>query len=115
MAFPENNVVLSGNLTRDPEQKGNGPVNLSLANNQRRKDKHTGEYVDDPSFFDVVVWERELAAGLSKGESITVAGRLRQERWEDQTTGQKRSKVVIVANTVAKTIKKPKGEPEIDW
>lgn len=109
----DNQFTVSGNLTRDPEQSGNGPVKLALAWNGRRKDKMTGEWVDDPSYFDVVVWERELATGLAKGESITVTGRLKQERWEDQASGQKRSKVVLVANTLAKTIKKPKGE--VDW
>jgi single-strand DNA-binding protein len=113
MAFPDNNVTLGGNLTKDPEQNGGGPIKLSLAHNARRKDKMTGEWVDDPSFIDVVLWERELGAGLAKGDALTVTGKLKQERWEDKEGG-KRSKVVVVANTIAKTIKKPKAA-EIDW
>lgn len=109
----DNQFVITGNLTRDPEQQGQGPVKVSVAVNRRKKDKMTGEYVDDPSFFDVVVWEREEATSLAKGETVTVTGRLQQERWEDRESGQKRSKVVLVANTIAKTIKKPKSE--VDW
>ena len=112
MSFPDNTVAIGGNLTRDPEQTGGGPVKLALAHNARKKDKMTGEWVDDPSFFDVVLWERELATGLTKGDALTVTGKMKQERWEDPEGG-KRSKVVIVANTVAKTIKMPKGE--VDW
>ena len=48
-----------------------------------------------------------------KGETVTVTGRLKQERWDDKETGKTRSKVALVANTIAKTIKKPKGE--VDW
>lgn len=114
MAF-DNNFVLTGNVVRDPEQHGEGPVKFAVAFNGRKKDRMTGEWVDDPSFFDVICWERELAAGLSKGEAVTLAGKLKQERWEDKQTGQNRSKVVLVADTVARTIKrKPKGQ-EIDW
>jgi single-strand DNA-binding protein len=111
----DNYFTVTGNLTRDPEQSGNGPVRVSVAVNARKKDKMTGEWVDDPSFFDVVVWEREIGAGLTKGETVTVTGRIKQERWQDQQSGENRSKVVLVANTVAKTIKKPKADAEVDW
>lgn len=109
----DNYFTVTGNLTRDPEQSGNGPVKVAIAVNARKKDKMTGEWVDDPSFFDVVVWEREEAASLSKGSTVTVTGRLKQERWDDRETGAKRSKVVLVANTIAMTVKKPKAE--VDW
>ena len=109
----DNTFVITGNQTKDPEQNGNGPVRVSLAVNSRKKDKMTGEWVDDPSFFDVTVWEREEASALVKGETVTVTGRLKQERWDDKETGKTRSKVALVANTIAKTVKKPKGE--VDW
>ena len=55
-----NRVVLTGNLTRDPELRslpsGTSVCNLRIASNTRRKDGSTGEWVDKPNYFDVTVW-----------------------------------------------------------
>src|ERR687894_653332 len=55
-----NRVVLTGNLTRDPELRslpsGMAVCNLRIASNTRRKDNSTGEWVDKPNYFDVTVW-----------------------------------------------------------
>ncbi len=55
-----NRVILTGNLTRDPELRslpsGTAVCNLRLASNSRRKDSSTGEWVEKTNFFDVTVW-----------------------------------------------------------
>lgn len=100
-----NKVVVSGNLTRDPELRTFGEdgkvANLGIAVNRQRFDKTTNEYVNEVSFFDVTVWGNfgALAARkLKKGDSCTIAGRLEQQNWEKD--GEKKSKVVIIAEDV---------------
>jgi single-strand DNA-binding protein len=99
-----NAVALAGNLTRDPELRwtpsGTAVCNLGLAVNRSRKDGD--EWVDVPSFFDITVFagRGELCARkLSKGDQVFVQGRLEQQRWENQE-GEKRSKVVVIAEQV---------------
>jgi len=98
-----NTVVLMGHLTRDPELRytpqGVAVCDFGLAVNRKwtRKD---GEKVDEVAFIDVTAWNRqaELAAEyLKKGRPVLIAGRLAQDRWEDPATGQKRSKLKVVA------------------
>jgi single-strand DNA-binding protein len=102
--FSINTVVISGNLTRDPEFRSlpNGtPVcELGVAVNERIKDE-SGNWTDRPNYFDVTVWGgmgEWAARSLTKGAGVTVEGRLRYEAWEKD--GQKRSKVKIVANSL---------------
>lgn len=102
--FTINTVVVSGNLTRDPEMRSlpNGtPVcELGIAVNDRIKDE-SGNWTDRANFFDVTVWGGMgdwAARTLRKGTGVTVEGRLRYEAWEKD--GQKRSKVKIVANSL---------------
>ena len=98
-----NHVVLVGRLTRDAELKytaaGQAVCKFSIAVNRRRK---TGDqWVDEPNFFDIVVWGRQgesLNQYLVKGKSVGVEGELRQDRW--QQDGQSRSKVEIVASNI---------------
>ena len=101
-----NVVVITGNLTRDPELRhlgsGTAVCKLRVAVNSRRKDGQTGEWVDKPNFFDVTVWGAQgenCANYLSKGRPVAVEGRLDWREWEDQG-GNKRQSVEIIANTV---------------
>jgi single-strand DNA-binding protein len=103
--FNINVVVISGNLTRDPELRslpsGNAVCDLGIAVNERIKDPHTNEWTDRPNYFDVAVWGgmgEWCARSLHKGSGVTIEGRLRWESWERD--GQKRSKVSITANSV---------------
>src|SRR5437868_14682392 len=100
-----NRVVLTGNLTRDPELRstpsGTSVCSLRIACNTRRKDA-SGEWVDKPNYFDVTVWGAQgenCATYLSKGRPVAVDGRLEWREWEDQQ-GNKRQSVEIVADTV---------------
>lgn len=101
-----NFVMVSGNLTKDPEFKvtatGKELLSMRIAVNRRVKDK-TGAWKDEPMFFSVDWWG-DLAAKakdrLRKGSPIVVEGRLKGREYEDKATGQKRSVVDIVANLV---------------
>jgi single-strand DNA-binding protein len=101
-----NRVVLTGNLTRDPElrstQSGMSVCSLRIASNTRRKNQATGEWEDKPNFFDVTVWGAQgenCARFLSKGRPVALDGRLEWREWETQD-GQKRQSVEIVADAV---------------
>jgi len=101
-----NVVVITGNLTRDPELRstpgGTSVCKLRVAVNSRRKDGQTGEWVDKPNYFDVTVWGAQgenCANYLSKGRPVAVEGRLDWREWEDKEGG-KRQSVEIIANSV---------------
>jgi single-strand DNA-binding protein len=100
-----NVVVITGNLTRDPELRhtggGTAVCDLRVAVNSRRKDQ-SGNWVDKPNYFDVTVWGAQgenCANYLSKGRPVAVEGRLDWREWEAKDGG-KRQAVQIVANTV---------------
>ena len=101
-----NRVILVGNLTRDPELRalpsGTAVCGLRIAVNDRMKDKNTGEWRDQPNYFDVDVFGSQAencAKYLVKGRQIAVEGRLRWREWESQD-GQKRSAVSVAADNV---------------
>ena len=101
-----NRVVITGNLTRDPELRslssGTSVCSLRIASNSRRKDNSTGEWVDKPNYFDVTVWGAQgenCARFLSKGRPVAIDGRLDWREW-DTPEGQKRQAVQIVAESV---------------
>lgn len=99
-----NVVVITGNLTRDPElrstQSGTSVCNMRVAVNGRRKNAHD-EWVDKVNYFDVTVWGKRgesCAKYLAKGRPVAVEGRL---DWHEYTKDDgKRQSVEIVANSV---------------
>jgi single-strand DNA-binding protein len=100
-----NVVVVTGNLTRDPELRhtggGTAVCDLRIAVNSRRKDQ-SGNWVDKPNYFDVTVWGAQgenCAQYLSKGRPVAIEGRLDWREWEAKDGG-KRQAVQIIANTV---------------
>ena len=100
-----NRVVLTGNLTRDPELRktpsGTSVCSLRVACNTRRRDP-SGEWMDKPNYFDVTVWGAQgenAAQYLSKGRPVAVDGRLEWREWEDPN-GNKRQAVDIIADSV---------------
>lgn len=102
-----NCVVITGNLTRDPELRstpgGTAVCKLRVAVNSRRKDGQTGEWVEKPNYFDVTVFGPQgenCANYLSKGRPVAVDGRLDWSEWEAQDGSGKRQKVEIIANSV---------------
>jgi single-strand DNA-binding protein len=102
-----NVVVITGNLTQDPELRhlssGTAVCELRVAVNSRRKDGSTGEWVDKPNYFNVTVWGAQgenCATYLSKGRPVAVEGRLDWREWEAKEGGGKRQAVQIIANSV---------------
>jgi single-strand DNA-binding protein len=101
-----NRVVLTGNLTSDPELRslpsGTAVCNLRVACNTRRKNGSTGEWVDKPNYFNVTVFgsrAESVARYLSKGRGVAVDGRLEWREWEAEDT-TKRQAIDIIADTV---------------
>ena len=107
MAAPNiNRVVLTGNLTADPDLRslssGTSICKLRVACNTRRKNGATGDWEDKPNYFDVTVWGAQgenCARFLSKGRPVALDGRLEWREWEAQD-GNKRQSVEIVADAV---------------
>ncbi|MBN8867993.1 MAG: single-stranded DNA-binding protein, partial [Solirubrobacterales bacterium] len=74
---------------------------LRVAVNGRRKDQ-SGNWVDKPNYFNVVVWGAQgqnCANYLSKGRPVAIDGRLDWREWQDKE-GNKRQTIEIVADTV---------------
>ena len=98
--------MLIGNLTRDPEvrytPKGSAVCDMAIAVN-RRYLTESGERQEEVTYLDIVLWgkQAELAGQfLAKGRSVFIEGRLQMDSWEDKATGQKRSKIKIVAENM---------------
>jgi single-strand DNA-binding protein len=102
-----NRVIITGNLTRDPEMgtlpgSGTTVCSLRVACNGRRKNNQTGQWEDQPNYFDVTVWGAQgenCGRYLTKGRPVAIDGRLRWREWTSQE-GQKRQAVDIVAESV---------------
>ena len=100
-----NRVVLTGNLTRDPELRstnsGMSVCSLRIATNTRQKDPN-GEWTDRAHYFSVTVFGAQgenCARFLSKGRPVAIDGRLQWREWQDQN-GNKRESIEIVAESV---------------
>lgn len=104
MARSFNQVILMGNLTRDPELRqtptGQSVCSFGLALNRSYKGGD-GEWKEATDFIDIVAWGplgERVAQYLTKGRPCLVNGRLQYRAWEQD--GQKRSKVEVVAQDV---------------
>jgi len=101
-----NKVVLVGNLTRDPElrytPKGTAIAKIGLAVN-RVWTNEAGEKKEEVTFVDVDVFGRtaeNVGQYMRKGRPILIEGRLKLDQWDDKQSGQKRSKLGVIAETV---------------
>ena len=102
-----NKVMIIGNLTADPEvrttPRGASLTELRLAVNRISNGQNEGERREETTFLDVTCWGRtgEIAAQyLSKGRPVFIEGRLQMDSWEDKQTGQKRSRIRIIAENL---------------
>lgn len=107
----DNSVTLTGNITRDPEIRytpsGATVVTFGLAVNRRWQNRQTNEWEEQVSFFDVKCWGQlaeNVSESVAKGTRVIVDGRLEQRSWETDE-GDKRSKVEVVANEVAPSLR----------
>ena len=101
-----NKVILLGNLTRDPEvrytPKGSAVCDLGIAVN-RVYTTDSGEKREEVTYVDVVLWARlaEIAGEyLKKGRPVFIEGRLQMDSWDDKQTGQKRTKLRVVGESM---------------
>jgi single-strand DNA-binding protein len=99
-----NRVILLGNLTRDPQVRytpgGTAVAEIGMAVNRTWFDKQSNQKKEETTFVDVTLWGRQAeVAGeyLSKGRSVLIEGRLHLDQWDDKTSGEKRSKLKVVA------------------
>jgi single-strand DNA-binding protein len=112
-----NRVLLIGNLTRDPDlrytPKGTAVTEIGLAVN-RIYSGEDGERKEETTFVDVTLWARlaEIAGQyLKKGRPVFIEGRLQLDTWDDKQTGQKRSKLRVVAENIQLLGTRQEGEP----
>ena len=107
---PGNTVTIVGNATREPELRftasGQAVATFGVAVNRRWQNRNN-EWEESTSFFDVTCWAQlaeNVAESVPKGGRVVVTGRLDQRSWETQE-GDKRSKVEIVADDVAPSLR----------
>jgi single-strand DNA-binding protein len=110
-----NKVILIGNLTRDPDlrysPKGTPVTELGLALNRRYR-SGDNDWQEETTFVDVTLWGNQAETAqkyLTKGRQVYVEGRLRLDSWEDKTSGQKRSKLRVVGETIQFLGGRPEG------
>ncbi|MFY8126307.1 MAG: single-stranded DNA-binding protein [Hydrogenophaga sp.] len=99
-----NKVILVGNCGRDPEIRylpsGQAVANISIATSSRRKDKNSGETIEDTQWHRVTFYDRlaEIAGEyVKKGRPVYVEGRLKYGTYVDKTTGVEKNTVDIIA------------------
>src|ERR1051325_9430590 len=110
-----NKVLLLGNITRDPEvpyaPKGSAVCDLGIAVN-RVYTTDSGEKREEATYVDVVLWSRlaEIAGEyLKKGRPVFIEGRLQMDSWEDKQSGQNRTKLRVVGETMQLLGSRPGG------
>lgn len=101
-----NKVNLMGRLTRDPElrytPKGTAVADIAMAINRYRSSE-SGEKIEETTFVDVTLWGRQAETAnqyLAKGREVFIEGRLQLDSWEDKASGQKRSKLKVVGESM---------------
>ena len=112
-----NTVHLIGRLARDCETRflndGMAITKTAICVEERYKDRD-GNWIARPNFFDLQLWgKRGEAFGKfhQKGTLAAVSGHLRHETWDDKTTGEKRSKVLVVVDDFDLVTPKPDSAP----
>jgi len=106
------NVVLMGNLARDPELRyipqGKAVCNITLAISKGRRDDQK------TLFIDCTLWGKAaetVSEYFRKGKPIIIQGELEQNTWEDRGTGQKRSKIKVIGRSFSFV---PRSESGVD-
>ena len=101
-----NKVILLGNITRDPElkytPKGTAVAQIGLAIN-RIYTNDAGEKVEEVTFVDIDMFGRTAEICneyCSKGDPIMIEGRLKLDQWDDKQTGQKKSRMKVICDTL---------------
>jgi len=102
-----NRVILVGNLTRDPVVRytpsGTAVSEIGMAVSRQWTDRQSNQRKEETTFVDVTLWGRQAeVAGeyLAKGRPVLIEGRLQLDQWEDKQSGEKRSKLRVVGETM---------------
>lgn len=119
-------LTITGRLTADPQLRfipsGDAVVSFTVAQNERKLDKATGQWVDGEAMFVKVEAWRQLAEGaaerLEKGSLVTVTGNLKPDNYEKD--GEKRKGFKLVAKDIGASVRAKKQAPqqqlqEVDW
>lgn len=107
LRVPDLNIILiAGRVVREPDIRSTPSkrtvAKFTLAHNRRYRAKDD-EYKDETIYVNVVAWDSladYVQRVIYKGRPILVEGRLRQDEWDDPTTGQRRSRMEIVARSI---------------
>lgn len=106
----DSSITITGHTGRAPDARytpsGMAVVDFSVAVNHSRKQGN--EWVDETSWVNVVAFgglAENVAESVGKGTRVTVTGRISEDTWEDKDTGAKRSKLKVVADDVACSLK----------
>lgn len=112
-----NRVIISGNLTRDPELRattgGTDVLSFSVAMSDRRRNPQTDEWEDIPNFVVCTIFGRRAAAVapyLKKGSKVVLEGKLRYSSWEKD--GQKRNKLEVIVDEIEFMSRREGGAPK---
>jgi single-strand DNA-binding protein len=112
-----NRVLLIGNLTRDPEvrytPKGTAVADIAIAIN-RIYSGDDGEKKEETTFVDVTLWGRQAEVAqeyLKKGRQVFIEGRLQLDTGDDKQTGQKRSRLRVIAENMQMLGSRGDSEP----
>ena len=99
-----NRVIISGNLTREPELRstasGMPVLGFGVAVNERYKNQQTGEWDDRPNYVDCTMFGNRAESVnkyLAKGSKVSIEGKLRWSQWETKD-GKKRSKIDVIVD-----------------
>lgn len=101
-----NKVILMGNLTRDVDLKytpnGSAVARITVATSRKYRDQKSNELREETTYVDVEAWGKPaetIAQYMSKGKPILIEGRLKQDSWDDKTTGKKVYKMKVACET----------------
>jgi single-strand DNA-binding protein len=109
----EPTITVVGNLTDDPELRflpnGTAMVKFTVASTPRTLDRQSGQWKDgEPLFLNCTAWRdlaENIAESLTKGTRVVVTGRLKQSRWQDKDTGDKRSAYGLDVDEIGPSLK----------
>ena len=114
--MPINKVVITGNLTRDPELRetrdGLQILSFGVAVNDRRKNQQTGQWEDYANFVDCTMFGNRAASVarfLSKGAKVAIEGKLRWSQWQAKD-GSTRSKLTVAVDEIEFLQRKEDGK-----
>ena len=99
-------LAFSGNLTRDPElrygQSGTPWVTFTVAETRGRDDNKKTTFWECKAFGEMA---EHIGESFAKGQRVIVDGSAETEQWEDKNSGQKRSKIVVTAWDVGRSVR----------